>query len=244
MPTSEYEYSTRHKSVEHDRKKTRSQTPSTIENTHNDFDSQRPSASQSSVPSARQRNSEGIKPKKEFVSAEDGWEAFKGLKGTTTQAPTQETSPANTIPTPKPRVPRPFTSNPTPSAASATDLPYTSSSPRSDGQKTKDEKEKREFHLAITRSTMNHQAYIQRQYYYGGWTLNDKTLMADDLLGRVPVDGFRDCDLGKSETPLRIRNRTKAREEEVKKKSLREIWEEGRARREATIGEVEVEVDP
>ena len=59
--------------------------------------------------------------------------------------------------------------------------------------------------------------------------------MAEDLKGRVPVDGLRDLGLAKGEAPLRVRLRRKEEEEEGHKQgwgSLRELWEEGKRRRE------------
>lgn len=189
---------------------------------------------------------EDTRPKKETISAEDGWAAFKGLAGTISQAPTPPTPQANSIGTITPRSPKPFTSNPTPSISSLTDLPYTSS--KSLQGALGEKPAKREFHLSITRSILNHQAYIQRQHYYGGWRLDDKTLMADDLRGRVPVEGFRDCDLAKGETPMRVRLQRREREQQEewegdsgaeivehfgrRKKTLAELWEEGMVSRE------------
>ena len=63
----------------------------------------------------------------------------------------------------------------------------------------------REFELHVTPSNMNHQAYIERQGYYGPFTPNRKTIMAEDLDGRVPLEGLIDCQVGKAEVPLRIR---------------------------------------
>ncbi len=68
--------------------------------------------------------------------------------------------------------------------------------------------------------------------------------MADDLQGRVPVDGFRDCQLGRGETPLRVRLRRREREDggnealeggARRRKRLGELWEEGRIMREAGV---------
>jgi hypothetical protein len=87
---------------------------------------------------------------------------------------------------------------------------------------------------------MNHHAYIQRQHYYGPFHLDWRSLMAEDLKGRVPVDGFRDLGLGKGEAPLR--DRLKRREEEEKgggRVSLRQMWEVGQRKREKS-GEVNV----
>ena len=63
----------------------------------------------------------------------------------------------------------------------------------------------RDFELKIMQSNMNHQAYIERQGYYGPFTPNKKTIMAQDLAGRVPLEGILDCDITQPEVPLRIR---------------------------------------
>jgi len=63
----------------------------------------------------------------------------------------------------------------------------------------------RDFELKVTLSNMNHQAYIERQGYYGPFITNKKTVMAQDLDGRVPLQGLLDCHIGKTEVPLRIR---------------------------------------
>lgn len=63
----------------------------------------------------------------------------------------------------------------------------------------------RDFELKITLSNMNHQVYIERQGYYGPFATNKKTIMAQDLDGRVPLKGLLDCRIGKPEVPLRIR---------------------------------------
>lgn len=67
--------------------------------------------------------------------------------------------------------------------------------------------EYREFEIKISPSYMNHQAYIERQWYYGQFVPNKQTIMAQDLMGRVPLEGMIDCDIGKGELPLRIRKK-------------------------------------
>ena len=61
--------------------------------------------------------------------------------------------------------------------------------------------------------------------------------MAEDLKGRVPVEGMRDCELGRPERVLRVRLKRWERERENGGKGqggLREIWERGqKARNEA-----------
>ena len=171
---------------------------------------------------------------KRASSAEDGFAAFKGLQGMNSKA--SDTPQATTMTTTSPRTPKPFTSNPTPSSASPTELPYIP--PPSSAEPSLKETT-REFHLTVTRSVMNHHAYIQRQHYYGPFHLDWRSLMAEDLKGRVPVDGFRDLGLGKGESPLR--DRLKRREEEENgggRVTLRQMWEVGQKKRE-TSGEVD-----
>lgn len=138
-----------------------------------------------------------------------------GMKGAKSRYPQQIT--------------KPFTSNPTPSEASATSLPFRPS-PNSNSASSEGNGDKfREFQLTIKRSVLNHQAYIQRQYYYGGFRLDDKSIMSEDLSGRVPAKGMVDCRFDKGEMPLRVRMK---REEGAKRASLRKVWEQGRRERE------------
>ena len=83
----------------------------------------------------------------------------------------------------------------------------------------------REFELNITPSNTNHQAYIERQGYYGPFTPNKKTLMAEDLEGRVPLEGLIDCQVAKPEVPLRIRSR-RVEKGTLKPFSLKALYEE------------------
>ncbi len=58
--------------------------------------------------------------------------------------------------------------------------------------------------------------------------------MAADLKGRVPVDGMRDCELGRAERVMRVRLRRWEREKEDGGKrwvGLREVWEKGQKAR-------------
>ena len=58
--------------------------------------------------------------------------------------------------------------------------------------------------------------------------------MASDLKGRVPVEGMRDCELGRPERVLRVRLKRWEREKEDGGKGrgrLREIWERGQKAR-------------
>ncbi|KAL6713965.1 hypothetical protein ACLMJK_008459 [Lecanora helva] len=135
---------------------------------------------------------------------------------------------ANTIPTSPPHTPRPFTPNPTPSSSSSTSLPY----PPSPNSTTSDSLKEgsKEFSLSITQSILNHQAYIKRQHYYGGFQLHMMNTMAEDLEARVPVKGMVDCQLGKGELPYKLRRKKIESGEngESARKPLRELWEEGR----------------
>ena len=58
--------------------------------------------------------------------------------------------------------------------------------------------------------------------------------MAADLKGRVPLEGMRDCDLGKPEKAMRVRLKRWEREREGGGRGsvgLREIWERGQKAR-------------
>lgn len=86
-----------------------------------------------------------------------------------------------------------------------------------------------EFQLTVVKSLFDHQAYIERQGYYAGFNPNMKTIMAEDLKGRVPLEGFLDCSLTKKDVPLRIR--LKRKEQPCSQISLRELWEAGKRER-------------
>ena len=93
-----------------------------------------------------------------------------------------------------------------------------------------------EFRLVISPSTQNHAAYISRQHYNGRFTLETRTIMGQDLEGRVPVPGLADLRWGVREVPLRIRN-LRAEDEMNEgrgrwKRGLGEIWREGQGERE------------
>lgn len=82
----------------------------------------------------------------------------------------------------------------------------------------------RRFALYATPSQMNSQAYIERQGYYADFVPNRKNIMAEDLEGRVPLEGLFDCRIKKGEVPLRIRNRRK--EKGLPKVfSLKALWD-------------------
>lgn len=90
------------------------------------------------------------------------------------------------------------------------------------------ELQQREFQLTISRSHLNHQAYIERQAYYGSFNPDMRSIMAEDLESRVPLKGLADCKLGKEEVPLRIRQRRKEKDAERGWVGLKELWEIGR----------------
>ena len=82
----------------------------------------------------------------------------------------------------------------------------------------------RSYELKIAPSNMNHQAYIERQGYYGPFVPNKKTMMAADLEGKVPLAGLVDCQIGKPEPPFRWM--IKCKEEGLLKPfSLKELYE-------------------
>lgn len=86
-----------------------------------------------------------------------------------------------------------------------------------------------EFQLTVVKSFFNHQAYIERQAYYAGFNPNMKTIMAEDLKGRVPLEGYLDCSLNKGDVPLRIR--LKKKEQTRSHISLKELWKAGKRER-------------
>ena len=68
--------------------------------------------------------------------------------------------------------------------------------------------------------------------------------MAEDLEERVPVRGLMDCDVGKDETPLRVRIKRREQEERERKEGrgpmglmglmgLMDLWERGKRERES-----------
>lgn len=83
----------------------------------------------------------------------------------------------------------------------------------------------REFQITADMSTFDHQAYIERQPYYGGFNVDSNTPVAEDLAGSVPLIGLADISTRKGEVPLRIQIRRA--EELARKKTLKEIWEDG-----------------
>ncbi|KAL8964682.1 MAG: hypothetical protein Q9183_004282, partial [Haloplaca sp. 2 TL-2023] len=86
----------------------------------------------------------------------------------------------------------------------------------------------KEFELVVAPSVINHQAYIERQGYYAGFKPDMRTIMAADLMGRVPLEGLVDCRLNKADVPLRQRLQKKDRRPVP---TLRELWDTGRKAR-------------
>ncbi|KAL9600807.1 MAG: hypothetical protein Q9219_002945 [cf. Caloplaca sp. 3 TL-2023] len=84
----------------------------------------------------------------------------------------------------------------------------------------------RHFQLTVAKSILAHQAHIERQSYYAGFNPDLKTIMAEDLKGRAPLEGLLDCSLNKKEVPLRVRLRKK--ETQRPPISLMDWWERGR----------------
>lgn len=83
----------------------------------------------------------------------------------------------------------------------------------------------REFEVTAEMSTFHHQGHIERQAHYGGFNVEMKTLVAEDLAASVPLLGMADVLTREVEVPLRIQKRRA--EELARVKSLREMWEEG-----------------
>ncbi|KAI9872220.1 MAG: hypothetical protein M1830_001899 [Pleopsidium flavum] len=83
----------------------------------------------------------------------------------------------------------------------------------------------REFQVTADMSTFNHQAYIERQAHYGGFNVELKTIVAEDLAVSVPLLGLADISTKKVEVPFRIQ--TRRAEELARRKTLKEIWEGG-----------------
>ena len=197
-------------------------------------DDDRPLTQQTHEDEAQEEFKEARIPRPNRMTVE---EAFATLKASTKERNSPDPEATQIPTTPKPT--KPFTPNPTPSNLSPASLPFPPSS--SYMQPAKPEP-LREFQLTITRSVLNHHAYVQRQHYYGPFNLEWRSLMAADLKGRVPLEGMRDCDLGKPEKVLRVRLKRWEKEREDGGKGsvgLREIWEKGqKARSEAENGKV------
>lgn len=112
-----------------------------------------------------------------------------------------------------------------------TDHPISSPISTARNSPLESETELREFRLQTSYSQGNHQEYIKRQAYYGGFKLDTSSIMAEDLEGRVPLEGMVDCAINRPEVPLWVRDMRRDKHEKVGMGSLRKIWEEGRRRR-------------
>ncbi|KAL9103244.1 MAG: hypothetical protein Q9163_001695 [Psora crenata] len=110
-------------------------------------------------------------------------------------------------------------------------------------KKSSPDRPAREFELRIEPSRLNHQAYIQRQHYYGYFEPDSTNLMFSDLEKRVPVVGMADCQVEKAEVPLRLRKRRMERERKEKRgvwrESLGDMWRRGREEAAAAAAERE-----
>lgn len=131
---------------------------------------------------------------------------------------------SNLYKTPNRRSPSTSSDNGTKTATTTT-TPKDTASKSPTAQAPKTAPTVREFQVTADWSTFNHQAYIERQVQYGGYDVDLKTLVAEDLAASVPVLGMADVLARKVEVPGRIQSR---RAEELGRgKSLREMWEEG-----------------
>ena len=102
--------------------------------------------------------------------------------------------------------------------------PIQNAAPRTDRHGRSISDKYRDYKLEISPSNMDHQAYIARQWYYGSFSPDRKTIIGADLEGRVPLPGMFDCHVGKGEREFRVRIRMK--EQGVFKSfSLKELYE-------------------
>ncbi|KZF24332.1 hypothetical protein L228DRAFT_237274 [Xylona heveae TC161] len=83
----------------------------------------------------------------------------------------------------------------------------------------------REFQIIVERSRFNHQWYIERQPFYGGFAPDLKSVAAVDLIKSVPLQGLADVSTYRKELPHRIQRRRVA--EASRPVGLRAMWEEG-----------------
>ncbi|MCJ1281024.1 hypothetical protein MMC26_000342 [Xylographa opegraphella] len=89
---------------------------------------------------------------------------------------------------------------------------------------------RREVSLSISPSGLNHDSYIARQYYYGQWWPNTRTIPGDDLSRKAPLQGFSDVRLNMPEVPVRLRMKREQESRDHRKRGLRrlrELWERG-----------------
>lgn len=92
--------------------------------------------------------------------------------------------------------------------------------------------EQQEVQLYISPSAMNHQAYIERQGYYGRFNIVNRSVMAEDLEPRVPLVGLVELQVNKEEVPLRIRRKRAESGSTATLPRLRDLWEEGKRKQE------------
>ena len=156
---------------------------------------------------------------------EEAHTAFVGLNGSKWPVTRSALAAQNTSKSTKTQSPKTFTPNPLPSIASSTEIPIPPPTPP---ETYSPSQPPIEFELTVSRSSLNHQKYIERQHYYGGFRLNLRSMMADDLDGRVPSQGMADCHINREEKQLRLRL---DKGEERKVTSLGEMWREGRTER-------------
>ncbi|MCJ1471182.1 hypothetical protein MMC07_009830, partial [Pseudocyphellaria aurata] len=119
-----------------------------------------------------------------------------------------------------------FTPNPPPinSRGLSADLPIPPPLPQRFSKPTPPEF--RKFHLKISRSYTDHESYIERQGYYGGFNVDTSTIMAEDLQDRVPMEGMADCQLKKPAVSSWVKDMKKDRLEK-NRSTLRQMWEAG-----------------
>lgn len=87
-----------------------------------------------------------------------------------------------------------------------------------------------EFSLTIRPSRLDHQSYIEQQGYYGSFSPDAKSIMAGDLVDRVPLRGLVDCQVTREEAPGRVVAKWKDRARQTRP-TLMEMWEQGRMKR-------------
>lgn len=85
----------------------------------------------------------------------------------------------------------------------------------------------RTFQLMANRARQAFRDAVDRSEYHGRFVIDTKTAIQQDLAKRVPTPGLSAWDWRKPEKPDRIYQRLRRAESEGRK-SLGEIWEEGR----------------
>ena len=118
---------------------------------------------------------------------------------------------------------------PIPPSRSGGNLPF-QPSPQEPQTATNPSEPRREVSLSISPSGLNHHSYITRQYYYGQWWPNTRTIPGDDLSQRAPLRGFSDVRLNMPEVPVRLRTKREQERHSHEKHGLRRLrvlWERG-----------------